>query len=93
MIYNHIFLQLIALERLTLPIDEIQVKYPNLTRACQWIGDLTSSEEGNPLASNRAGNMVFCRPNNQTGFGGGQIAYPLTGTSEIWILNLDLING
>ncbi|MDB5239761.1 MAG: hypothetical protein JWP57_386 [Spirosoma sp.] len=34
----------IAMEPLTSPIDEIPVKYPNLTRACQWIADLTSSE-------------------------------------------------
>jgi hypothetical protein len=32
------------MESITLPIEEISVKYPNLTRACQWIGDLTLSE-------------------------------------------------
>jgi len=29
---------------LTSPINEIEIRYPNLTRACQWIGDLTPSE-------------------------------------------------
>lgn len=26
------------------PISEIGIRYPNLTRACQWVGNLTATE-------------------------------------------------
>ncbi len=32
------------MKRSTTPICEMQTRYPNLTRACQWIGHLNSEE-------------------------------------------------
>ncbi len=32
------------MNKLVSPITEIGTRYPNLTRACQWVGSLTNSE-------------------------------------------------